>query len=221
MPEVKYRTDHHAGATPEARIANRLKNSGGEGADHSVVHGTGPTRTHTNIHHAANARQQGKGNPGEDQWQQAWSDLMTPAEFKQQLAAGYREALEATAKEFGVSVEECAKVICERMSGRVPRDIAPNVLAEMEAACPTDVLKDIVRRGVIPGPSTAGAGGTVSSVRINPGLPGTVNNGWRNSMPIGPPPGVALCDAMMDAQDQRDRVELAERIAKQKLAAGA
>jgi hypothetical protein len=63
--EVKYNTSHHAGATPEARIANRLRNSGGEGADHSVVHGTGPTRTHTNIHHSANTGRHGEANPGE------------------------------------------------------------------------------------------------------------------------------------------------------------
>jgi hypothetical protein len=145
---------------------------------------------------------------------------MTPAEFKQKLGAGYREALEATAKEFGVSPEECAKVIVQRMQGRAPpRDIAPSILSAMEAACPTEVLKDLVRRGGIPEPSTAGAGGTVSAVRINPGLPGTTS-GWRLPAPIGPPPGVSICDAMMDAQDRRERVELAERIARQKLATG-
>ena len=37
--EVKYNTSHHAGATPEARIANRLRNSGGEEADHIVQKG--------------------------------------------------------------------------------------------------------------------------------------------------------------------------------------
>jgi hypothetical protein len=53
MGETKYNTSHHAGGTPEARIASRLKNSGdAEHAHHSVVHGTGPTRTHTNIHHS-------------------------------------------------------------------------------------------------------------------------------------------------------------------------
>jgi hypothetical protein len=31
--EVKYNQNHHAGATLEARIANRLRNSGGEEAD--------------------------------------------------------------------------------------------------------------------------------------------------------------------------------------------
>jgi hypothetical protein len=63
--EVKYNTGHHAGATPEARIANRLKNSGGEEADHSVVHGTGPTRTWTNLHNTGSARRHGTVNPGE------------------------------------------------------------------------------------------------------------------------------------------------------------
>jgi hypothetical protein len=43
-----------------------LKNSGDTAnADHSVVHGTGPTRTHTNIHNPGSARQHGGGNPGE------------------------------------------------------------------------------------------------------------------------------------------------------------
>ena len=63
--EVKYNTSHHAGATPEARIANRLRNSGGEEADRHAVHGTGPTRTHTNIHNPGPARQHGADHPGE------------------------------------------------------------------------------------------------------------------------------------------------------------
>ena len=65
MPEVKYDRNHPAGATPEARIANRLKNSGGEGADHHAVHGTGPTRAHSNIWHSGSAKQHGNPNPGE------------------------------------------------------------------------------------------------------------------------------------------------------------
>jgi hypothetical protein len=63
--EVKYDRNHHAGSTPEARIANRLRNSGGEEADHHAVHGTGPTRTHTNIHNPGSARQHGQPHPGE------------------------------------------------------------------------------------------------------------------------------------------------------------
>jgi hypothetical protein len=49
MPEIKL-----TGPSMEQRIAARLRNSG-EGANPNVhtVHGTGPTRTHTNIHNAA------------------------------------------------------------------------------------------------------------------------------------------------------------------------
>jgi hypothetical protein len=63
--EVKYNAGHHAGSTPEARIANRLKNSGGEEADHVVQKGSGPTRTYTNIHNPGSARQHGGLNRGE------------------------------------------------------------------------------------------------------------------------------------------------------------
>jgi hypothetical protein len=65
MAHEKYDTSHHAGATPEARIANRLRNSGGEEVDHHAVHGTGPTRTHTNVHATGNVLQRGKDHPGE------------------------------------------------------------------------------------------------------------------------------------------------------------
>jgi hypothetical protein len=53
MTEIKYNTSHHAGGTPEARIANRLRNSG-EGSKPNVhtQHGTGPERVHHNIHHS-------------------------------------------------------------------------------------------------------------------------------------------------------------------------
>ena len=61
MGEVRYDKSHPAGATPEARIANRLRNSGDAAhADHHAVHGTGPTRTHTNIDHSRN-EQYGEG----------------------------------------------------------------------------------------------------------------------------------------------------------------
>ena len=54
MTEVRYNKSHHAGATLEARISNRLRNSGaGANPDVTVQKGTGPTRTHTNMHLAA------------------------------------------------------------------------------------------------------------------------------------------------------------------------
>jgi hypothetical protein len=66
MTEVKYNTSHHAGATPEQRIANRLRNSGGEEADHIVQKGSGPTRTFTNIDTKHNVRQRGVDRSGVD-----------------------------------------------------------------------------------------------------------------------------------------------------------
>jgi hypothetical protein len=61
MAEVKL-----TGKSMEQRVADRLKNSGDTAnADVSVVHGTGPTRTHTNIHHSGTAKRHGAGNPGE------------------------------------------------------------------------------------------------------------------------------------------------------------
>jgi hypothetical protein len=59
MVETKYDTSHHRGATPEARINNRLRNSGGEEADHIVKTGSGAQRVFHNIHHGANMRQHG------------------------------------------------------------------------------------------------------------------------------------------------------------------
>jgi hypothetical protein len=48
MTEVKL-----TGKPLDQRIADRLRNSGDTAhADHSVVHGTGPTRAHTNIHYS-------------------------------------------------------------------------------------------------------------------------------------------------------------------------
>jgi hypothetical protein len=46
----------------EQIIANRLRNSGGDGADTVVQKGTGPTRTFHNIHNSRNA-DHGSGGP--------------------------------------------------------------------------------------------------------------------------------------------------------------
>jgi hypothetical protein len=58
--EVKTSKDHPS--SMEARIHNKLRNSGGEEADTTVQKGTGPTRTFTNIHNPGSARQHGSKN---------------------------------------------------------------------------------------------------------------------------------------------------------------
>jgi len=59
MTDVKYNRNHHSGGTPEARIANRLRNSGGDKADHIAKHGDGPARTISNIWNAGHKVQAG------------------------------------------------------------------------------------------------------------------------------------------------------------------
>jgi len=57
------------GKSMDQRVADRLRNSGDTAhADHSVVHGTGPTRTHTQIHHSrvTSYGEDNKGEPGID-----------------------------------------------------------------------------------------------------------------------------------------------------------
>jgi hypothetical protein len=65
MTEVRYDKSHHAGGAPEARVAHRLKNSGGVEADHVIQSGSGSRRLFHNVHLSGSARQHGKENPGE------------------------------------------------------------------------------------------------------------------------------------------------------------
>ena len=67
MAEVKYNQSHHAGATPEARIANRLRNSGvgsGTNPDTIVQNGNSPNRTFTNIHNSPSKQRDGGDDGG-------------------------------------------------------------------------------------------------------------------------------------------------------------
>jgi hypothetical protein len=61
MTDVKYDKSHPSGATPEQRIAARLKNSGSPEANVVVQKGDGPGRTFTNIHTAGNAGRRDDG----------------------------------------------------------------------------------------------------------------------------------------------------------------
>ena len=73
---------------------------------------------------------------------------------------------------------------------------------EMVRAVDTDVIREIVRdqrRAPIVPSSIAG-----QSTAQSPGR----SSGWSNPQPLSPPPGVALADKLMDAQDEIDRREL-------------
>jgi hypothetical protein len=99
-----------------------------------------------------------------------------------------------------------------RMAGA--SNFSPDQLAAFAAAVPDDVAKDIVARGGVRPPSGHGAGSTVSApLSLSPN-----NSGWREATPIGPPPGIAQADKLMDAQDAKDRHELIVQEAQRKAA---
>jgi hypothetical protein len=96
-------------------------------------------------------------------------------------------------------------------------------LRAMDAAVSPADCADLASHGTVQNRSVAGVSGTVSSVHPNAGLAGSHRGtGWREATPLGPPPGVAACDAIMAAADARDRAELIEkearRLAMQKMA---
>ena len=89
----------------------------------------------------------------------------------------------------------------------------PSALAAMVNAEPRGFMQAVVRdnRGAPTGPTGAiprssGGGGPAN-------VPGSGTN-WGHATPLGPPPGVAQADRLMDAQDAKDRAELVEREAK-------
>ena len=110
--------------------------------------------------------------------------------------------------------------------GRMSFATPPSVIRDM-AVLDDRLVKEIALRdarlsptsrpGAIPNSQQPSGGGGAANV------PGS-GTGWGYSAPLGPPPGVAQADRLMDAQDAKDRAELVERDARlkamQKLAEG-
>src|SRR6516164_9174843 len=100
----------------------------------------------------------------------------------------------------------------ERYDPTAGMSMPPSALAAMVAAEPRNFMRDVVRDNrapttpaMIPSSQSTGGGG---SAPVN-------TSGWREATPLGPPPGVAQADRLMDEADRRDRLQLAERLAKQ------
>jgi hypothetical protein len=106
------------------------------------------------------------------------------------------------------------RAISERRMNFASPPLTRDERKAMEEACGPGGLRDIVAKGSIPSPSgQLPATSQVSGVHTSPGI----GRGWQT--PIGPPPGIDYVDQQLDAQDRRDRVELAKKVAEQKLAA--
>jgi hypothetical protein len=112
------------------------------------------------------------------------------------------KALEREAAEWRNRMHQAAENRMSRANAFSPED-----LRAMDAAVPADMCRDLVRHGTVQSPSAAGSSGMITKVSSNAGLPGS-NTGWRTAPPIGPPPGVAIADRLLDAADARDRHEL-------------
>jgi hypothetical protein len=93
----------------------------------------------------------------------------------------------------------------KRMSMAMPPAVAQelNVLDDnLCAGIRQDRHAPTSARGMIPSSQQR------ADVRENSSTPG-----YSDPRPLSPPPGVAQADRLMDAQDARDRIELAQRIA--------
>jgi hypothetical protein len=85
-------------------------------------------------------------------------------------------------------------------------------------AIPSSVMAGIVADALKPNPMTVSGGVTKPTTTEPPKVIG--NKGWIDERPLSPPPGIAIMDRMMDAQDKVDRAELALRLAKAELGKG-
>jgi hypothetical protein len=133
------------------------------------------------------------------------------AEVKAAMKPLDPSALEREAKEWASEMHALSEA---RMSNAGAFTLEE--LRAFEAAAPRSVVQDLVAHGTIPGPSGAGTSGTITKVSSSPGLPGSNTGGWRDATPIGPPPGIAQADQLMDAADKADRIELAQRLARRR-----
>ena len=90
----------------------------------------------------------------------------------------------------------------------------PSALRAMEAV-PDHLMRSIVKdhQGAPTGPTGTIPTSQQSSGGGSANVPGS-GTGWAHETPLGPPPGVAQADRLMDEADRRDRAELARKLGK-------
>src|SRR6266851_594010 len=96
-----------------------------------------------------------------------------------------------------MAVEEARRAAVREAEAR-RRGIEPWQL-EMAEAVPSDLVGDIVRD-------------QTRAAKPEAAEPVRRGSGWAPERPLDPPPGVAIMDQMMDAQDAVDRSALAKRL---------
>jgi hypothetical protein len=128
------------------------------------------------------------------------------AELQGAVKASAPPDYEKMRKEAAAFDDEMRALAERRMAHAAP--FTREDLRAMEAACPTSAVKDIVAKGAVPERS----GMTPSSqmlTGIRPGggaanVPGG-GTGWQAPIPLSPPPGIAMVDALCIADDVKQR----------------
>jgi len=132
---------------------------------------------------------------------------------KDDLSARREWALEAAARDLGISTGELKRRLSVERQIKAARARGDDWMVPMLQACDTSFIQDVVRdqQNAPRGQSQAGASGQVIKVSSNAGLPGSNTTGWRDARPLGPQPGINHVDRQLDEQDRRDRAELVQR----------
>jgi hypothetical protein len=97
-------------------------------------------------------------------------------------------------------------------STHAPRDYTEGMsmprsaMQAMIDAVPERLMRDLRADALKPNPVTGGTAPQSERVQRR--------TGWHDPAPLGPPPGVAIADRLVDQQDQIDKAELAVRLAK-------
>jgi hypothetical protein len=78
-------------------------------------------------------------------------------------------------------------------------------------AVPESVMREIRAEARKPNPVTQASSSPITTAPSSQSQPTQRGTGYRDAVPLGPPPGIEHCDRLMDAQDKIDRAELIER----------
>ena len=86
-----------------------------------------------------------------------------------------------------------------------------SAMQAMIDAVPESVMAELRADARRPNPITQASSSPLSTTPSTQSQPTQRGTGWRDEIPLGPPPGISHCDRMLDAQDAKDRAELIER----------
>jgi hypothetical protein len=96
---------------------------------------------------------------------------------------------------------------------------SPAIQRKMDEAWSPDDCRDVNRASHAPqGPSVGGIPSSQQLTSVHPGggarIPPGGGTGWREASPLRPPPGVELCDRLVDRQDDLDMAKRIEEEAR-------